>query len=151
MPRRADVPRAHRQEAADSGSVLILMPACVLVVVVLAAVAVDMSLVHLRQRQAFDVAASAANDAVTAGADEASLRAGSYRIDAAAARAVVEDAVATSDLTPHMVRTRVARIDEQTVEVALTVRVEHLFTGVMPGVPTSSEVTATASATAHEL
>lgn len=142
---------ARRPDEADSGSVLILMPACVLVVLVLAAVAVDMSLVHLRQRQAFDVAASAANDAVTAGVDQASLRAGSYRVDPATARAVVEDAVAVSDLTPHVVRTQVARVDDQTVEVALTVRIEHLFTGVMPGVPTTSEVTATASATAHEL
>jgi hypothetical protein len=135
----------------DTGSVLILMPACVLVVLVLAAIAVDMSLVHLRQRQAFDVAASAANDAVTAGADPASLRAGTYHVPPPAARAVVEDAVAISDLSPHVVNLEIATIDPQTVEVVLTVEVDHLFTGVIPGAPRRSRVTATASASAHEL
>jgi hypothetical protein len=135
----------------DTGSVLILMPACVLIVLVLAAIAVDMSLVHLRQRQAFDVAASAANDAVTAGADPAWLRAGTYHVTLSAARAVVEDAVAISDLSPHVVELETVAIDSQTVEVVLTVDVDHLFTGVIPGAPRSSRVTATASASAHEL
>lgn len=127
------------------------MPACVLVVLVLAAIAVDMSLVHLRQRQAFDVAASAANDAVTAAADPASLRAGTYDVPPAAARVVVEEAVAVSDLSPHVVSLEVAILDPQTVEVVLTVEVDHVFTGVIPGAPGRSRVMATASAAAHEL
>lgn len=127
------------------------MPVCVLVVLVLAAIAVDMSLLHLRQRQAFDLAGSAANDAVTAAADQTMLRRGTYRVDPASARAVVEDAVAISDLAPNVIATRVVTTDDQSVEVSLSVRVDHLFTGVMPGAPNASTVTATASASAHEL
>lgn len=127
------------------------MPVCVLVVLVLAAIAVDMSLLHLRQRQAFDLAGSAANDAVTAAADQTMLRRGTYRVDPASARAVVEDAVAISDLAPNVIATRVVTTDDQSVEVSLSVRVDHLFTGVMPGAPNASTVTATALASAHEL
>ena len=127
------------------------MPVCVLVVLVLAAIAVDMSLLHLRQRQAFDLAGSAANDAVTAAADQMMLRTGTYRVDPASARAVVEDAVAISDLAPNVIATRVVTTDDQSVEVSLSVRVDHLFTGVMPGAPNASTVTATALASAHEL
>lgn len=139
------------RDRSDSGSVLILMPACVLVVLVLAAIAVDLSLVHLRQRQAFDLAGSAANDAVTAAADQTVLRTGTYRVDPASARAVVEDVVAISDLASSVIATRVVTPDDQTVEVSLSVQVDHLFTGVMPGAPNTSVVTAIASATAHEL
>ena len=60
----------------DRGSTLMLVPAGLLVVLVMASIAVDMSLVHLRQRQAVDVASGAANDAVTAAAEEGALRGG---------------------------------------------------------------------------
>ena len=43
-----------------------LVPAGLLIVLVMASIAVDMSLVHLRQRQAYDLASAAANDAATA-------------------------------------------------------------------------------------
>ena len=72
-------PRPHatarpRRHGGDRGSVLLLVPAAVLIVLVMASIAVDMSLVHLRQRQAHDLAAQAANDAATGAADQAALR-----------------------------------------------------------------------------
>ena len=79
-----------RARRPDRGSVLMLLPACVLVVIVLASIAVDMAMVHLRQREALDLAASAANDAVTAGADPARLRAGGFDLDAGAVQATVD-------------------------------------------------------------
>jgi uncharacterized membrane protein len=142
--------RWPRRSRADRGSVLMLLPACVLIVLVLASIAVDMSLVHLRQRQGFDVAAAAANDAATAAADRRLLRSGQFSLDSALAEQVVVDAVAASDLAPHVVGRAAVVVDGATVEVSVTVAAEHLFTGVMPGAPDRSLVTATASATARE-
>lgn len=139
-----------RPRRPDRGSVLMLMPACLLIVLVLASIAVDMSLVHLRHQQALDVAASAANDAVTAGADPASLRSGQYRIDPAAARQVVGRAVEASDLAAHLTGPPRVQVDGDTVVVSLTVKAKYVFTGVLPGAPRATTVTATASATAME-
>jgi hypothetical protein len=134
----------------DRGSVLMLVPACVLVVLVLASIAVDMSLVHLRQRQGFDLAATAANNAATAAADPHLLRAGRFELDPPTARRVVHDAVAASDLAPHVVGAPRVAVAGATVEVTLIVSAEHLFTGAIPGAPDQSQVTATASATTRE-
>jgi len=127
-----------------------LMPACLLIVLVLASIAVDMSLVHLRHQQALDVAASAANDAATAGADPMSLRSGLYRVDPTSARRVVSRAVAASDVAAHLVGPPRVRVDGDTVEVSLTVNAKYVFTGVLPGAPRVATVTAVASATAME-
>lgn len=139
-----------RRRRGDRGSALMLLPAGVLVVLVLASIAVDMSLVHLRQRQGFDVAAAAANDAVTAAADPRLLRTGAYEIDPGQARAVVQRSVAASGLAPHVVGGPQVTVDGDTVEVLLTVAARHLFTGAVPGAPDRTIVSATASATAAE-
>ena len=55
--RRAAPGGSDQRGASDRGSVLMLVPAAVLIVLVMASIAVDMSLVHLRQRQAHDLAA----------------------------------------------------------------------------------------------
>ena len=132
----------------DRGSVLMLMPACVLVVIVLASIAVDMAMVHMRQRQALDLAASAANDAVTAGADPALLRGGAFGLDAGRVQSTVERTVAASDLAPHLVGRPRVRVAGDTVEVALDVEADYFFTGALPGTPDATTVHASASATA---
>ncbi len=132
----------------DRGSALMLMPAGLLIVLVLASIAIDMTVVHLRQRQAMDVAASAANDAVTAGADPSGLRSGVYRVDPAAARRVVQRAVAASDLASHLAAAPRVSVTGDTVAVRLTVKADYIFTAALPGAPGSTTVTATASATA---
>jgi uncharacterized membrane protein len=137
-----------RKRRPDRGSVLMLLPACVLVVIVLASIAVDMAMVHLRQREALDLAASAANDAVTAGADPDRLRAGGFDLDAGAVQATVDRAIAASDLAPHLAGRPTVRIAGDTVEVSLTVEADYLFTGALPGTPEGTTVHATASATA---
>jgi len=142
------ITRTGRRRGGDRGSVLILMPACLLIVLVLASIAVDMTLVHLRQRQAMDVAASAANDAVTAGVDVGALRAGQFRVEPSAARRVVARTVAASQIGRHVVGSPRVVVDGERVEVSLTLEADYLFTAVMPGTPDSTTVTATASATA---
>src|SRR5215471_12273387 len=74
----------------ERGSVLVLMPVGVLIVLLLGAIAVDLTAVHLRRQQAVDAAASAANDAVTFGLDEGALRTGhGYHLDPVRVREVV--------------------------------------------------------------
>jgi hypothetical protein len=120
----------------------------VLVVGVLASIATDMALAHLRQRQAFDLAGAAANDAVTAGVDQDLLRSGTYDLDPAAVRATVDQAVLASELAPHVVGRPQVTVDDDRVEVSIEVEVDYLFTGAMPGAPDGTTVTATASAAA---
>jgi hypothetical protein len=126
-----------------------LMPAAVLVVLVLASIAVDMALVQLRQRQAFDLAAAAANDAVTAGADRAALRSGEYRLDPAAVEAVVASSVAASELAPSLAGPPEVTITPDGVEVTVTLTADYLFADVIPGAAEGTTVTASALATAE--
>ena len=139
-----------RLQRSERGSVLLLVPACVLIMLVLASIAVDMAVVHLRQRQALDVAAAAANDAATAGFDPAALRSGAFEVSPAAARQVANRTIAASQLAPHVVGAPRVVVDGDTVEVSVTLRADYLFTGAMPGTPDDTTVTATASATAME-
>ncbi len=75
------------------GSVLILVPALVLVLLVLGAIAVDASIAYLGRRQLADFTASAADRAAASALDKASFYGtGAVRIDAAEAQQVVSDA-----------------------------------------------------------
>ena len=143
MTRRPDA----RRHADERGSVLMLVPAGLLIVLVLASIAVDMSLVQLRQRQAHDLAAGAANDAATAAVDRGRLRSGDYEVDPDDAAAVVERIVAASELAPDVVGSPAVRVTDAGVEVEVSLYADYVFAGVVPGAPDGSTVTATASAT----
>lgn len=130
--------------AAERGSVLVLVPTGLLVVLVLASIAVDLSVVQLRRRQAFDLAAAAANDGVTAGADPRSLRRGEYTLHPGRTADAVAATIGASELgteTAWSYRTTPAGL-----EVTVTVRADYIFAAVVPGAPDGTEVTATASA-----
>ena len=138
-----------RRRADERGSVLMLVPAGVLIVFVLASIAVDMSLVHLRKRQAFDLASAAANDAATAGADQAALRSGSYVIEPDSARAVVDDVVGASELAPHLAAPPSVTVTAEGVSVELALEADYIFAGVVPGAPDGTVVAASATAVAE--
>jgi len=140
-------PRSART-ADDRASVLMLVPAAVLIVLVMASIAVDMALVQLRQRQAHDLAAEAANDAATAAADHAALRSGDYVVDADSARRVVADVVGASDLAPDVVGPPEVRVTDDGVVVEVAVQADYIFAGVVPGAPDGRTVRASATATA---
>jgi hypothetical protein len=141
------VSSAARQR--DRGSALMLMPAGLLIVLVLASIAVDMSLVHLRKRQAFELAAAAANDAATAGVDQGRLRTThDYVLDPQRTRAVVADVVAASELAPELARPPVVIVTAAGVRVELALEADYIFADVVPGAPDGTEVTASATATA---
>ena len=138
-----------RRRPDERGSVLMLVPAGVLIVFVLASIAVDMSLVHLRKRQAFDLASAAANDAATAGADQAALRSGSYVIEPGSARTVVADVVGASELAPHLAAPPSVTVTAEGVSVEITLEADYIFAGVVPGAPDGAVVAASATAVAE--
>lgn len=135
-------------QAGDRGSVLMLVPAGLLIVLVMASIAVDMSLVHLRQRQAYDLASGAANDAATAALDPASVRSNDVVVDRDLAEAVADRIVTASDLSADIVGAPVVRVEGGRVEVEISLRAEYIFAGVVPGAPDGMTVTAVASAQA---
>ena len=124
-----------RRDGGQRGSALLVLPAALFVVLVLGAVAVDLTVRHLAVHQAVDAAAAAANDAVTVGLDEAALRSGAgYRVDPERAREAARRAVAARSLRHRVTRLEVSvgpGPDEVTVEVVLVV--DPVLAGALPG------------------
>jgi hypothetical protein len=137
----------------EGGSVLLLLPAGVLVVVVLAAIAVDGAVAFLGEREALALAEAAANDAATAAVDEAGYRTtGTYRIDEARAHRVVVTTLGASSPELEDVAVTVAFpvVDgEAAVQVTVTASIETVFARALPGGPERFDVNATATAVAR--
>lgn len=125
-----------------------LVPAGLLIVLVMASIAVDMSLVHLRQRQAYDLATAAANDAATAALDPTGARSDANVADHDRAVAVAAAVVEASDLSADVVGAPAVQVEGGRVEVQISMRADYIFAGVVPGAPDGLTVTATASAQA---
>ena len=124
-----------------------LMPAGVLIVLLLGAIAFDLSLVFLRQRQASSVAGDVANDLATQAIDEAEFRAtGEFRLDPDRADQIGRALLAQSDVAADIVDLDVDVVGTDTVQVTVVLRVEYLFAGAIPGANDSTEVQATATA-----
>jgi hypothetical protein len=140
-----DVP-VHRH--VDRGSVLMLMPAAVLIVMVLGAIAVDLSVVRMGQRELIAVAGDAANDAVTMGLDEAALRSGDgYHLDPDRVRVAVDGALDAKGILDDLAEPPTVTIDgDVTVTVRLARRVPHLFAKALPGAADDQLVRATVTA-----
>lgn len=110
----------------DRASVLMLMPAAILIVFLLGAIAVDSAIVYLEQRQAYNVAFDAANDAAGAGLDRDLVRStGQFVYDPGRVREVAAATVAASEADDLSLVS--ARIDAGVVEVVVDVRVQRLF------------------------
>ena len=135
----------------ERGSALMLMPAAVLVVLILGALAVDSAVMFLGERELADVAAAAANDAATVALRPAAVeRLGALAIDqrrageaagtVAAARS--SDAVTLTDVT---VRTDNSVLPPE-VTVIATGTVRLVFTPTVPGGARLRTVQATAVA-----
>ncbi len=128
-----------------------LMPAAVLIVLVLGAIAVDLSVVHLSRRDLLDVAASAANDAATYGIDPAAYRiaSGPESFDADRAERAVHQSLRAHHLEDRVTIDQV-RLGpgpgEVTVELHTTV--DYIFAKAIPGARHQTVVHARASATA---
>jgi uncharacterized membrane protein len=68
--------------AAEDGNTLILMPVAILVLLALAAIAVDSAAVYLGQRRVADLAAGLANDAIAAVSEQAFYERGELAVQA---------------------------------------------------------------------
>ena len=129
-----------------------LMPCAVLIVLVLASIAVDLTAVRLGQRDLQAAATDAANDAVTGGLHEPLFRAGfGYRIDAAAARATVMRTLQAKGLLPVLASTPQITIGlDGSVTVRLSQRVPRVVSRSLPGARSGTLVWATATATVQQ-
>lgn len=143
---------------AERGSVLMLVPAGVLVLFVLGSLTVDHAIAFLAQRQLTAAAAGAANDAATAAVSEEGFYGGGaagaprVAIDPRAAEAVVDRALAARPapgLSGLSRRVEVSASGRQ-VCVTLTARVGYLFARGVPGAAREAVVTGRAVATAAE-
>lgn len=137
--------------AGDRGTALLFFPAALLVMVVLASITVDFARLHLGQRQADDLAAATANDAVTVGLDEAAFRSGAgYHLDVTRVDAVVAGHLAGADRSILRGVTAMGSLQgARSVAVTVTARVPLAFARAIPGTPAFVSIRAGATATAR--
>ena len=131
------------------GSALMLVPAGFLVMILLGAIAFDLSLLFLRQRQASSLAVDLANDLATLALDEDHLRAtGRYALDEGAADELGHALAVQSDLGEDLTDLDIDVLSDDTVRVTATVRVDYVFARALPGARSGTQVTASATARA---
>jgi hypothetical protein len=139
---RFDPEHGERQR----GTVLLLMPAAVLIIVVLGAVAVDVGLGAVRARELRAVAASAANDTLAA-LDVSALRSdGTLTIDRDAALGIIEEAIAHGPLPDASVERLTIGQDElgrPEVELQLGLDVDLVLAPALPRAPDRIHISAT--------
>lgn len=127
-----------RRPGGEEGTVLMLMPAGVLIVLILGALAVDSAIMFLGERELADLTAAAANDAATAALrPETFYECGRLELDAERAETIartvtatrVSDAVTLTGLSAEV--NNGADPPEVTVAASGTVRL--IFTPAVPG------------------
>jgi len=130
-----------------------LVPAAVLVLVILGAIAVDFSVAFLGQRELTSAAAAAANDASTAIAEERFYRsgagdAGDVVIDGGRAARVVDQALAAR--APRGVTIDGVSVDPSGGQVCVVLRgrVDYVFAKAVPGMADGAVVQGRSTATA---
>ena len=136
----------------ENGTVLMLMPVAVLIMFVLAAITVDLTAVRAGQQDLLAAATDAANDAATAGLDEAALRSGrGFELDPSRVWLVAVEALATRGVLDNLSSGPDVSINQDgSVTVSLSKRVPHLFARALPGAPDNKLVLATATATVQQ-
>lgn len=125
------------------------MPAAVLIFMMLGVFAVDAAAVFLVQRQLANAAVAAANDAVAAVDVEQFYGGGSFELDRLRVQQVVDETVERLGLDGLDGLVAVATVEGDTVEVTIAARVDHLFSGTIPGGAATADVAATAVADAE--
>ena len=134
---RVSSDRSRRRTAGDHrserGSVLLLFPAAVFVLCVLAALAVDAAHATMRRRELQHAADAAANDAAALSIDEVALRDGATVLDEDRARRVVVDSIARQGLGGDVQVLDVRVVDRTTVVVELEARHPSVFARSIPG------------------
>jgi len=137
-----------RRLRGSQGSALMLMPAAVLIMFVLGAIAVDLTALRVGQRDLQAALTDAANDAVAGALDESLLRAGGgYRVDRSAAWMIAMGAIDTRGALRDVVDgPHITVADDGSITITASRRVPHIFGRALPGVPEHEVVRATATA-----
>jgi hypothetical protein len=126
-----------------------LMPAGVLIVLLLGAVAVDAAVVFLAERELANATAAAANDAAGAALDDAAFyQGGRLVLDPSRAEEVARQSLAAR----RAGFLEIEEVDVDVTAVRVTVRVaaqvEHVFARAVPGAPRTARVEARSTAEA---
>jgi len=128
------------------GTVLLMFPAALMIMLVLGAIVLDVGLSQVRARELQSVADSAANDTLGA-LDIAALRAGRPAgLDPARARLIVAEAVAAGPLPGAVIEAVNIGADVAgriTVDVRLSLRVDLVIAPALPGNISSTTITRT--------
>ena len=131
----------------ERGSVLLLFPVGVIVLMMLAAIAVDLSAVHLARRELLRTTSQAVDDAA-AMLDRNAVRQGDLRtIDHAAAERLIRFELATASLAGPLVGPPRIAFDDATgtVPVSVAMRAPRVFGRTVPGVGPDEVVEITTS------
>lgn len=141
--------RAHRSSRrwAEQGSALILVPAMLMVVLALGAIAVDLSVLHGAHRTLHRIASGAADDAAAMIDAEQLQLDGELRIDDRAARQVVDAHLDAAHVpgTLTAARTSISE-DGAVVTVELTAAVDHVLLATIPGTEPTEPISVIARA-----
>lgn len=125
------IPHKSTEVRGERGTVLLLYPVGFMILLLFAAIAVDMSNGYLQQRELADLADGAANDALTFGLDRDALRAGNgYELDAGKAQtAALASIAASNDGNVRVVSVTAARnaAGNWEYEVVLETDVQYIF------------------------
>ena len=126
-----------------------LMPAGALIVLLLGAIAFDLSLVFLRQRQVSSLAADVANDLASIALDVPTFReSGAFELDPARADSAGRSLLDASDLAEDLTSATITVSGSDTVTVRVTMSVDYVFAKAIPGAADGTTVTASATAVA---
>ena len=142
-------PRTER--VAPSGderaTALVLVPALMLVLLTLGAIAVDLTAMHGAHRSAHRIVSSAADDAAGMLDTRLIQQTGELRIDPAASAMVADAQVRTAQLPGTQVGPTEVTVsgDGTTVRVRVRVRIEHILLPSVPGAAESDILTVAAT------
>lgn len=147
-PTDRPVPTDRRSERA---SALVLVPTMLLVLLCLAGIAIDLSLLHGAHRGAHRVVSAAADDAAAMIDPELLQLTGELRIDPDAARRVATAQVGTMSLPGRQVGPVQVTVsaDGATVSVRVTVEIDHVVLRSLPGRPDHQRIDIVANGRLH--
>ncbi len=141
---------ASHRVSGERGSSLMLMPAAVLVMMLLGAIALDAAAIRMQSRELRNTARSAANDALGAALDVDHLReTGEIRLDEALARSSVDAAIEQRRIEGVVVDS-VAVTTEVDGTLVLTVRLHRSVEHILRPPGTDPTVTVRAAASARQ-
>lgn len=126
--------RPYRPAVPERATTLILVPTMMIVFIALAAIAVDLSMMHMTKRRALNIVSLAASDAAGMLDDRALQTTGTIRIDPDRASRVAAAHINSQNLGGPLLEgpTTTVSDDGQTLTVSLHLQVDHVFLGSFP-------------------